>query len=157
MGGFLENLTSGSYGQTEGTPSAQSQQAINSFKQTTSSYDASAKANIQTLLNKIESFISSNRGTINAQISQLEKSQRIIEQELKQFQDDDTASQLSKLSLPSSVLDASYVAYAEYYSDMVELKYRLSIISYRKSFLQEQLSVYDAQMKIVQLYIQSLE
>lgn len=159
MGNILQYIQgSGSYTTDEAKLSPASQIQQNAFiaQNTKAGMTASDKSNISTLLNKILVLARKNRGDIDTMVSNLQVSENLLKQAIDSFENDDTMSSLEATNVSPTILNISNIQYTEYYNFMVEYKYRLSIISYKKLFLKAQLRDLDDKIKTLQTYISTL-
>jgi hypothetical protein len=161
---LLGSLEAGAYVTSEGTPSADNQSVINYYQQSivnstdpTKSWGADKKNTVISLLTQIESYISQNRANTQLQSQQLTQSENILNQQINDLNNSDTTlSSLMAQNIDQGVQNISNAEYAEYYSQITELNYRLSCIQQRKTEVKTELIDYDNDMVTVQNYIQAI-
>lgn len=166
---FLQSLGSGNYGTVEGVPNQNNQDVINSFQQIINTTQKDANGNslawnqdkkntVIGLLQQIEDIISQNRTATQQQLDALSQSESVIKKEISDLNDSNTIlSDLQAQKIDSNVQNVANDEYSEYYLQISEYNYRLSIISQNKQDVKEILLQYDNDMLIVQNYITALQ
>jgi len=165
MGDILSGINSGSYIDDEKVLSGKNKETISFYKKTlpknvqeSSEADQTAwKNDVKTLLNKILTLMRTNRDELNKRVSYLEESEAILKEEVDNFNEDDTIKSLQEKGINNGIMNIANVQFSDANSDMLEFKYRLGIISYKKLFFKAELRTIDLEIEQVQNYIDSLE
>jgi hypothetical protein len=160
MGDLLKSIDSGSYflPTAEGQLSVSSQKTIDAFniKHTLQGLTPADKANIKTNLNPILVYARKNRKDIENMVSNLQVSENTLQKTVDDFQNSDIMSQLQKTKIDPIMLNIANDQYTDYFSFMVEYRYRLGIVGYKKALLKAELRKLDESIKSLQNYMATL-
>lgn len=157
MGDILKYIdATGSYTTDEGTLSPSSVKAQQQFTQQNAGLSVGDKNTIKNYLNQILVLARQNRADMDTMVASLQTSENTLQEEIDSFKNDDIMVQLDKTKVNRSIFNIANVQYTDYYSFMIEYKYRLGIVSYKKLFLKAELKQLDEDIKTLQNYISTL-
>lgn len=157
MGTILDTIISGDYINFEGELSEIGKQIVGIYKSSISKKSENWKQEVKSKLEEVIKIMRENREEINKRVEYLNESESILSETIDKFEENDIIEVLKEKNIDLNILNIANTQFSDAYSDILEFKYRLGIISYKKLIFKREKRTLETEIEEVQNYIDAFE